>query len=240
MATESTTNGEPAIQVDGLVKCFGDVEAVQGRLVRGPGGPRARRCSGPTAPGKTTAVRILTTLLQPDGGHRPRARRRRRGKQPQRVRGIIGLAGQYAAVDENLTGRENLRAGRQAHAPAAGARSAPGRRAARAVRAHRRRRPRRSHVLRRMRRRLDLAAALVHRPPVLFLDEPTTGLDPQGRNELWGVIEELVERRHDRAAHHAVPRRGRPLADHIVVIDHGTRDRRGHGRRAQGRDSAPP
>ena len=85
-----------------------------------------------------------------------------------------------------------------------------------------------------MRRRLDLAAALVHRPPVLFLDEPTTGLDPQGRTELWGVIEELVARRHDRAAHDAVPRGGRPPRRQHRRHRPRARDRRGHGDRAQG------
>ena len=109
------------------------------------------------------------------------------------MRASIGLAGQYAAVDENLTGRENLRfVGRLTHLP----RDQVERRTAelleRFALAARRRPGRRAPTPGGMRRRLDLAAALVHEPTVLFLDEPTTGLDPQGRNELWGVIEDLV------------------------------------------------
>ena len=105
--------------------------------------------------------------------------------QADAVRRIIGLAGQYAAVDENLTGRENIHmVGRLSHLSRKVS-AAPGRRAARGVRAGRRRRPVLKTYSGGMRRRLDLAAALVANPPVLFLDEPTTGLDPQSRQDLW-------------------------------------------------------
>jgi ABC-2 type transport system ATP-binding protein len=141
--------------------------------------------------GKTTAIRILSTILRPDGG-RAEVLGHDVVREAAAVRRRIGLAGQYAAVDGNLTGRENLRLiGRLVHLP----------RRAIAVRA--------SELLERfdltaaadrpvrtysggMRRRLDLAAALVQRPPVLFFDEPTTGLDPFSRNELWAMIGELV------------------------------------------------
>jgi ABC-2 type transport system ATP-binding protein len=181
---------ESAIVVDGLVKRFGDVAALDGvdfDVARGT----VFGLLGPNGAGKTTAVRVLATILLPDAGraevlghdvvHRPDAVRRR-----------IGLAGQYAAVDPNLTGRENLRMiGLLAQLPSG---QVP---------------PRAAELLRRfqlddaadrpvrtysggMRRRLDIAASLVQRPPVLFLDEPTTGLDLTSRNELWEMIRELV------------------------------------------------
>jgi ABC-2 type transport system ATP-binding protein len=146
---------------------------------------------GPNGAGKTTTVRILSTVLKPDSGHATVL-----GydvtADAGAVRPLIGMAGQYAAVDENLTGRENLLLiGRLCHQPTS---VIPPRadelleRFALASAAHR---PVRGYSGG-MRRRLDLAAALIHRPPVLFLDEPTTGLDPTGRNDLWGVISELV------------------------------------------------
>ncbi len=146
---------------------------------------------GPNGAGKTTTVRILTTILRADRG-RAMVLGIDVAKDPQAVRERIGLAGQYAAVDENLTGRENLRLiGRLTHQPKAIAwkrademleRFALADAADRLVRT----------FSGGMRRRLDLAAALVHRPPVLFLDEPTTGLDPRSRSDLWSVIGELV------------------------------------------------
>jgi ABC-2 type transport system ATP-binding protein len=217
---DTPTNGTPAIVADGLVKCFGDVEAVRGVSFEVPEG-RVLGLLGPNGAGKTTVVRMLTTLTRPDGGTAFVL-----GvdvvTQPQRVRNIIGLAGQYAAIDENLTGRENLRlVGKLSHL-------APGDIGARA-----------DQLLERfalsdaanrvartysggMRRRLDLAAALVHEPPVLFLDEPTTGLDPQGRNELWQVIEDLVDGGTTVLLTTQYLEEADTLADNIVVIDHGT------------------
>src|SRR5262249_44618576 len=164
---------------------------------------------------------MLTTLLRPDGGT-ARVLGIDVRKDPQQVRANIGLAGQYAAVDENLTGRENLAlVGKLTHMSAAeyGARSdelleqfALTDAADRVSRTY----------SGGMRRRLDLAAALVHRPPVLFLDEPTTGLDPQGRNELWSVIENLVSRGTTVLLTTQYLEEADVLADNIVVIDHGS------------------
>jgi len=211
---------EPAIVVDHLVKCFGEVEAVKGVSFEVPEG-RVLGLLGPNGAGKTTVVRMLTTLLRPDGGTASVLGVDVR-RDPQAVRAEIGLAGQYAAVDENLTGRENLvLVGKLTHLDGdeIDARSrelleqfALVHAADRLVRTY----------SGGMRRRLDLAAALVHRPPVLFLDEPTTGLDPQGRNELWGVIQALVERGTTVLLTTQYLEEADVLADNIVVIDHGS------------------
>jgi ABC-2 type transport system ATP-binding protein len=211
---------EPAIVADGLVKRFGDLEAVKGVSFEVPQG-RVLGVLGPNGAGKTTSVRMLTTLLRPDAGS-ARVLGIDVRKDPQQVRANIGLAGQYAAVDENLTGRENLAlVGKLTHMSTAEytaradelleqfALSDAADRVARTYSGG-------------MRRRLDLAAALVHRPPVLFLDEPTTGLDPQGRNELWGVIEALVARGTTVLLTTQYLEEADYLADNIVVIDHGT------------------
>src|SRR5437764_6582487 len=210
---------EPAIYADGLVKRFGDVVALGGVSFEAPVG-HVLGLLGPNGAGKTTAVRILTTLLRPDGGS-AKVLGVDVQQDPHRVRGTIGLAGQYAAVDENLTARENLRmVGRLTHM-AAGTidarggelleRFALGDAADRVVRT----------FSGGMRRRLDLAAALVHEPPVLFLDEPTTGLDPQGRNELWAVIEDLVATGVTVLLTTQYLEEADYLADYIVVVDHG-------------------
>ncbi|MBI0296742.1 ATP-binding cassette domain-containing protein [Streptomyces sp. PRKS01-29] len=179
-----------AIHAEGLVKTFGDVRALDGVDLDVPEGT-VLGLLGPNGAGKTTAVRVLTTLLRPDSGTAVVA-----GvdvlKNPNEVRRSIGLSGQFAAVDEYLTGRENLQMVGQLYQMGA--------RAAKA---------RASELLERfglaeaadrtaktysggMRRRLDLAAALVVSPPVMFMDEPTTGLDPRNRQALWEVIQELV------------------------------------------------
>ncbi len=179
-----------AIDAEGLVKSYGELTALDGVDIAVPEGT-VLGLLGPNGAGKTTAVRILTTLLRPDAGRAEIA-----GidvvAHPQAARSLIGLAGQYAAVDELLTGRENLvMAGRLNHLGGSYSRQ------------------RADDLLDRfgltdaggrmvktysggMRRRLDLSVALVARPPVLFLDEPTTGLDPRSRTDLWAVIEELV------------------------------------------------
>src|SRR5215213_1621637 len=209
----------PAIVADELVKCFGDVEAVKGVSFEVPEG-KVLGLLGPNGAGKTTAVRMLTTLLKPDGGT-ARVLGVDVSRDPQRVRGSIGLAGQYAAVDENLTGRENLAlVGKLTHMSSAeyGARAdelleqfALSDAADRVSRTY----------SGGMRRRLDLAAALVHRPPVLFLDEPTTGLDPRGRNELWVVIGELVADGMTLLLTTQYLEEAERLADQVVVIDGG-------------------
>jgi ABC-2 type transport system ATP-binding protein len=209
----------PAIRVDRLAKRFGDVQALAGIDLAVPAGAVVGLL-GPNGAGKTTAVRILTTILRPDAG-RAEVLGIDVTTDPQGVREAIGLAGQYAAVDENLTGRENLRlVGRLTHLPRA------------------RIRPRADELLERfgltdaadrpartysggMRRRLDLAAALVHRPPVLFLDEPTTGLDPASRSDLWSVIEELVAEGTTLLLTTQYLEEADRLADRIAVIDHG-------------------
>jgi ABC-2 type transport system ATP-binding protein len=175
---------------------------------------------GPNGAGKTTTVRILATLLTPDSGSATVA-----GidviKHPDKVREIIGLSGQYAAVDETLTGWDNLvMFGRLYHLSKAASVKRAAELLERFSLTDSARRPIKTYSGG-MRRRLDLAASLIVKPKVLFLDEPTTGLDPRGRLEMWDVIEELVKdgvtlllttQYLDEADH---------LADDIAVIDHG-------------------
>ncbi len=175
---------------------------------------------GPNGAGKTTAVRILTTTLRPDSGKATVL-----GvdvlRQPGTVRTIIGLAGQFAAVDENLTARENLRmVGKLNHLPTklVNDRSAE-------LLAVFKLEDAADRTLKTysggMRRRLDVAAALVARPPVLFLDEPTTGLDPQSRLDLWGVIESLVEGGTTVLLTTQYLEEADRLAKRVAVVDHG-------------------
>jgi daunorubicin resistance ABC transporter ATP-binding subunit len=181
-----------AIEAEGLVKRFkGGVVALDGVSFAVEQGS-VFGLLGPNGAGKTTVVRILTTVLAADGG-RARVLGYDVARQPEMVRGLFGLAGQNAAVDENLTGRENLQMiGRLSHLSRAAARARAAElleefglldAAERSLKTY----------SGGMRRRLDVAAALVARASVLFLDEPTTGLDPQSRAELWSVIERLVE-----------------------------------------------
>ncbi len=211
----------PAVEADDLVKVFsrGGVRALDGVSLRVDTGT-VLGLLGPNGAGKTTAVRILSTIITPDGG-RARILGHDVVREAARVRQLIGLAGQYATVDENLTGRENLRmVGRLTHM----SRRDTQRRAEELLEqfglldaAHR--------TLKTfsggMRRRLDLAAALVAQPPVLFLDEPTTGLDPQGRQDLWGVIEGLVGTGTTVLLTTQYLEEADRLAERIVVIDHG-------------------
>ena len=211
---------EPAIVADGLVKSFGDIEAVKGVSFEVPEG-KVLGLLGPNGAGKTTAVRMLTTLAKPDGGT-ARVLGFDVRKDPQRVRAAIGLAGQYAAIDENLTGRENLAlVGRLTHLPAAKIAQRSEQLLEQFALSHAADRVSRTYSGG-MRRRLDLAAALVHEPPVLFLDEPTTGLDPQGRNDLWGVIQALVGGGTTVLLTTQYLEEADTLADNIVVIDHGS------------------
>jgi ABC-2 type transport system ATP-binding protein len=208
-----------AIVVEGLVKRFGTVTALDGIDFSVPPGT-VFGLLGPNGAGKTTAVRVLATILHPDAGraevmgfdvvHRASA-----------VRYQIGLAGQSAAVDANLTGRENLRLiGRLAQLP----RGEIAPRAAELLErfdlASAADRPVRTYSGG-MRRRLDVAAALVQRPPVLFLDEPTTGLDIQSRTELWEVIHELVADGSTVLLTTQYLEEADKLADRIAVVDGG-------------------
>lgn len=175
---------------------------------------------GPNGAGKTTAVRVLTTLLVPDSGHATVA-----GidvlKDPARVRRSIGLAGQYAAVDETLTGRENLTlVGSLNHIRGPETRQRATELLAQFSLSDAADRPAKNYSGG-MRRRLDLAAALVARPPVLFLDEPTTGLDPRSRNDLWVVIEELVANGTTVLLTTQYLEEADRLANRIAVVDRG-------------------
>lgn len=209
----------PAIVAEGLVKHFGDVHALRGVSFE-VGAGTVLGLLGPNGAGKTTAVRILTTILVPDEG-RAMVAGHDVVAAPQSVRRSIGLAGQYAAVDENLTGRENLvLIGRLNHMATSAARQ-------RAVElldqfhlSDAAGRPVRTYSGG-MRRRLDLAAALVTHPPILLLDEPTTGLDPASRQDLWDVIGSLVADGTTVLLTTQYLEEADRLADRIVVIDHG-------------------
>jgi ABC-2 type transport system ATP-binding protein len=181
---------EPAISVRGLVKSFGDVRALDGVDFEAEPGT-ILGLLGPNGAGKTTAVRVLTTLLRADAGT-IRVAGLDAERDAAELRRHIGLAGQYAAIDENLTGLENLTMVGRLYGMARPEAKARGRDLLeRFDLVDAADRPARTYSGG-MRRRLDLAAAMVARPPVLFLDEPTTGLDPRSRLELWRTIEELV------------------------------------------------
>ncbi len=208
-----------AIEAEGLRKSYGDVLALDGVDLRVPAGT-VLGLLGPNGAGKTTAVRILTTLLPPDGGS-ARVAGLDVARQASRLRTKIGLAGQYAAVDENLTGAENLEmVGRLYHLP----KGRPRARAAELLE-HFDLTAAADRLVRTysggMRRRLDLAAALVAHPPVLFLDEPTTGLDPRSRLSLWETIEARVAAGTTVLLTTQYLDEADRLADRIAVIDRG-------------------
>ena len=215
----SSASSGPAILVEGLTKSFKEVRALRGIDLSVPHGT-VLGVLGPNGAGKTTAVRILTTLLRPDGG-RALVEGFDVVKQAAAVRRTIGLSGQSAAIQEELTGRENLEiVGRLYHLSWPKARS------------------RATELLEQfdlteaadraaknfsggMQRRLDLAASLVGEPRVLFLDEPTTGLDPRSRLGMWDVIRSLVAGGTTLLLTTQYLDEADELADEIVVIDHG-------------------
>jgi len=208
-----------AIETDGLSKSFGDVRALQGVGLRVPAGS-VLGLLGPNGAGKTTAVRILTTLLAPDGGS-ARVVGLDVVADAAELRSRIGLAGQYAAVDENLTGMENLvMVGRLYQLGRGLARERAAELLERFDLVDAAKRLVRTYSGG-MRRRLDLAASLVARPPVIFLDEPTTGLDPRSRLGLWEVIEDRVAEGTTVLLTTQYLDEADRLADRIAVIDHG-------------------
>jgi daunorubicin resistance ABC transporter ATP-binding subunit len=209
----------PAVEAQGLVKRFGDVVALAGVDLLVPAG-EVLGLLGPNGAGKTTAVRILTTLLPPDGG-RAWVMGLDVVRQAGAVRRVIGLSGQYVAVDAYLTGQENLRMiGRLSGLGGRASRRRAGdllelfdltNAAGRTARTY----------SSGMRRRLDVAASLVARPAVLFLDEPTTGLDPRGRLGLWRLVAELAEHGTSVLLTTQYLEEADRLADTIVVLDAG-------------------
>jgi ABC-2 type transport system ATP-binding protein len=210
---------EPAIAVEGLRKRFGDVVALDGVDFDVPPA-KVFGLLGPNGAGKTTAVRVLTTILRPDEGQAT-VLGLDVASEPERVRARIGLAGQFAAIDGNLTGRENLRLiGRLTHLPRRVIEDRATELLGQFDLTDAAERPARTYSGG-MRRRLDLCAALVHRPPVLFLDEPTTGLDLYSRKQLWAVIEDLQSEGTTVLLTTQYLEEADRLADDIVVIDRG-------------------
>jgi ABC-2 type transport system ATP-binding protein len=210
---------EEAIVVEGLEKSYGSVQALRGVDFAARTGT-VLGLLGPNGAGKTTAVRILATLLKPDAGT-ARVVGLDVAREAAALRARIGLAGQYAAVDENLTGFENLEmVGQLYHMHRKDARKRADDLLERFDLTEAARRPVKTYSGG-MRRRLDLAAALVFRPPVLFLDEPTTGLDPRSRLALWETIEGRVKQGTTVLLTTQYLDEADRLADRIVVIDHG-------------------
>jgi ABC-2 type transport system ATP-binding protein len=208
-----------AIVVEGLEKSYGSVRALCGVDFAARTGS-ILGLLGPNGAGKTTAVRILATLLEPDGGS-ARVAGLDVVKEAAALRARIGLAGQYAAVDENLTGFENLEmVGRLYHLGKAESRQRADELLERFELTDAAKRPAKTYSGG-MRRRLDLAAALVARPPVLFLDEPTTGLDPRARIGMWETIEARVLAGTTVLLTTQYLDEADRLADSIVVVDHG-------------------
>ena len=209
-----------AIVVEGLQKSYGSVRALCGVDFAAPSGS-VLGLLGPNGAGKTTAVRILATILEPDAGT-ARVAGLDTARDAAQLRSKIGLAGQYAAIDENLTGFENLEmVGRLYHMGGAASRTRATELLDRFELTDAAKRPAKTYSGG-MRRRLDLAAALVFRPPVLFLDEPTTGLDPRSRLGLWETIEGRVAAGTTVLLTTQYLDEADRLADRIVVIDQGT------------------
>ncbi|MEV6710480.1 ATP-binding cassette domain-containing protein [Lentzea sp. NPDC051208] len=208
-----------AIRAEGLVKHYGETKALDGVDLEVPEG-KVVGVLGPNGAGKTTAVRVLATLLRPDAGHAT-VHGHDVLKDPRAVRSLIGLTGQYASVDEDLSGTENLvLLARLLDFSRAGARARAGElleqfeltdAAGRAAKTY----------SGGMRRRLDLAASLVGNPSVLYLDEPTTGLDPHARNEVWAVVRKLVANGVTVLLTTQYLEEADQLADSITVFDHG-------------------
>jgi ABC transporter DrrB family efflux protein len=209
----------PAVRLVGVVKRFGATVALAGVDLEVAEGT-VFGLLGPNGAGKTTLVRVLATLLAPDSGHAEVFGRDVVSEAPA-VREMLGLTGQFAAVDEILTGRENLQMfGRLFDLSRTEARRRAGELLERFDLADAADRPARTYSGG-MRRRLDLASSLLTRPRILFLDEPTTGLDPRSRNEIWGIVRELVRDGTTVMLTTQYLEEADQLADRIAVIDHG-------------------
>ena len=209
----------PAVRVEGVVKHFGATVALDGAGLEVPAG-MVFGLLGPNGAGKTTLVRILATLLAPDAG-RAEVFGHDVAREPAAVRELIGLTGQFAAVDELLTGRENLEMfGRLFKLTREEAHRRAGELLERFGLAQAADRPARTYSGG-MRRRLDIASSLLTRPQVLFLDEPTTGLDPRSRNEIWAIVRELRREGTTLLLTTQYLEEADQLADRIAVIDRG-------------------
>jgi oleandomycin transport system ATP-binding protein len=208
-----------AIQAEGLVKRFGSKTAVDGvDLTVRPG--TVLGLLGPNGAGKTTIVRLLTTLLRLDGG-RARVAGYDVVRDADKVRAMIGLTGQYAAVDEELTGAENLLLiGRLLELPKREAKTRAAELLERFDLGDAAKRAAKTYSGG-MRRRLDLAASLIGRPSILFLDEPTTGLDPRSRGDVWAMVRELVDNGATVLLTTQYLDEADRLASEIAVVDHG-------------------
>jgi oleandomycin transport system ATP-binding protein len=213
-------NSALAIEATGLIKQFGKTRALDGVDLAVPQG-RVLGLLGPNGAGKTTAVRILATLLRPDGGE-ARVCGYDVRRDAHQVRQLVGLTGQYASVDEGLSGTNNLvMIGRLLGIPRAQAKARAAELLSRFDLADAAGRPAKTYSGG-MRRRLDLAASLVGRPRVLYLDEPTTGLDPRSRTDVWRMVRELVTDGVTVLLTTQYLDEADQMANDIVVIDHGT------------------
>ena len=214
-----TSSAVPAIEATGLVKVFGENRAVDGvDLVVQPGSVYG--VLGPNGAGKTTTISMLATLLKPDGGS-ARIFGRDVVKEAATVRGMIGVTGQYASVDETLSATENLVVfGRLLGLSGAKARAKSTELLERFSLTEAAKRPLKQFSGG-MRRRLDLAASLIAQPPLIFLDEPTTGLDPRTRAQMWDTIRELVSTGSTVLLTTQYLDEADQLADRIAVIDRG-------------------
>ncbi len=216
---------ELAVETSAIIKRYGNVTALDGLDLAVPAGT-VLGLLGPNGAGKTTAVSVLTTLIKPDGGW-ARVAGVDVAKEPQRVRSLIGLSGQYAAVDEHLTATENL----EMIGCLYGMKRREARRRANDLIEQFRLTDSANRPLKTfsggMRRRIDLAGALLASPPVLFLDEPTTGLDPRSRGELWDAIRDRVSGGTTVVLTTQYLEEADQLANEIVVIDHGRAIARG-------------
>jgi oleandomycin transport system ATP-binding protein len=215
----TNTSGDAAVEVRGLVKHYGPTKALDGVDLDVRKGT-VLGVLGPNGAGKTTLVRVLSTLVHPDAGT-ARVAGYDVLKQPRQLRRVIGLTGQYASVDEKLSGRENLyMIGRLLDLPRKEARSRADELLERFSLTEAAKRPAMQYSGG-MRRRLDLAASMIGRPAVLYLDEPTTGLDPRTRNEVWEEVQSMVAEGATVLLTTQYMEEAEKLADELTVIDRG-------------------